>query len=71
MKKEFLELSKEIRKVKAIKIKKRKNVQNKDVIDDNCHCEDDVDIKGHYEDFIDEEKGEVISIWVEDPESGE
>jgi hypothetical protein len=27
--------------------------------------------KGHYEDFVDEEKGEVISIWVEDPESGE
>ena len=27
--------------------------------------------KGHYEDYVDEDAGNVISIWVEDPESGE
>lgn len=67
--KEITELSKEIRKVKAIRIKNRKNDQGKDVEDKNSHVEDDVDIKGHYEDFVDEDTGEMLSIWVEAPNS--
>jgi hypothetical protein len=44
-------------------------IKNKD--GNNGYIDEDVDSKGHYEDFVDEEKGEVISIWVEDPDSGE